>query len=111
MKKQQKQMSIDDLKLFLEEKNDIAFGYDAIDSRKNTSDDLLYYLTTKRHSANKWIEIYKNPKSEDGTFNIYLVQEHDILRAWIGCTPEAVEDHLRKEFSIQPRHSQQVRLF
>lgn len=110
MAKKEKQMSIDDLKLYLEEKNDIAFNYGAIDNHK-TLNDFVYFLSSRIIVNKTWIEIYKNPKSEDGTFNVYLVRDDDILKAWIGCTPEAVEDHLRNDFNIQPRHSQQTRLF
>lgn len=108
MGRKEKQMSIDDLKVFLEERNGISFNYGAIEGK--TNNEFLYYLKTKETKNHVWIEIYKNQNSSNGTFNFYVMQEHDISGVWLGCTPEAVEDHLRKEFDVKPKQSQ-VRLF
>ena len=104
-------MSIDELKTYIEDRLTINFNYDVIDDKKNDNrSDEVYYLRSKPMKSGSWIEIYPRMDLNDGTFNMYQVVEHDILRAWLHSSAEDICGHLKADFNFHNRQSQ-ARLF
>lgn len=112
-------MRLEDLKEYLETRNEIYFRYEFLSDSlrsnlvKNNNPE-LYYLKTKPDREGRTIEIYldHNAGSEERVFNLYkLAPEGETSAAYLRCQPKRIEEILRDELGIRRRSGTQARLF
>ena len=96
--------TLENLKDFLEERNEIAFSFGVIEERRNIPE--YYYLQTRRAKIDDWIEIYVPRHAEAGTegkFNLYEIHKEEALKAHILMDAEEIEHFLRDKKGIKPK--------
>ena len=106
-----KMKTIEDLKQYIETRNEINFYFEFIEDNlhKKREENEMYYLKTKKGRDGRSLEIYRDcSDSGEAVFNVYgITAEGETAFARIRCTYDRVEDILRNQFGIRPRQVQE----